>query len=59
MPKVAPTRSADPDAMLFALSEQAVVDPLPLDEKYRVRGGYSDWERAFGVDWNSQDERVG
>jgi len=35
------------------------VDPLPLDEKYRVRGGYSDWERAFGVDWNSQDERVG
>ena len=42
-----------------AIKPVRAVDPLPLDEKYRVRGGYSDWERAFGVDWNSQDERVG
>jgi len=41
--------------------------PLPVqpqdcdrvDEKYRYRHGYSDLDRAFGVDWNSQDERWG
>ena len=27
-----------------------------LDEKWRVKGGYTGLDRAFGVDWNSIDE---
>jgi len=34
-------------------------DQHRVDEKYRFCHGYSDLDRAFGVDWNSQDERVG
>ena len=50
MPKVAPTRSADPDAMLFALSEQAVVDAKFLWERGLIRNGraitYAEWPRT-------------
>ena len=50
MPKVAPTRSAEPDALLFALSEQAVVDAKFLQERGLIRDGraitYAEWPRT-------------
>ena len=47
MPKVAPTRSADRDAILFAMSEQAVLDAKFL----AARGLIHDGRAATSQEW--------
>ena len=50
MPKVAPTRSSDPDAIMFALSEQAVVDAKFLAARGLIHDGRAmtaqEWPRT-------------